>query len=91
MYRVDYDRADTHVPANPERTAAGQTNPFCVYYREFRTRPEMERWLNRQPCVQRQIWHSWMSREHNRRLLAQKKALIARPAEQPDTQLSLFA
>ena len=45
LYVVDYDEASTHIPAHPERTAMGNTNPFSVYYREFPSRPAMEQLL----------------------------------------------
>ncbi len=91
LYVVDYDEASTHIPAHPERTAMGNTNPFSVYYREFPSRPAMEQWLKRQSWELRQQWRSWMSVERNRRLLRQHTSLVEYRAAAQDLQPSLFA
>ena len=39
FYYVDAENSRTHIPEHPERTVFGGSNPFSVYYREFRPAP----------------------------------------------------
>lgn len=91
-YSVDCDIASAHIPAHPERTVIGQTNPYSVYFREFSSRHEMERWFKRQSWEDKQLWSPWMASLANRRLLARSKSRRTRLVRTPACeQQSLFA
>ncbi len=91
IYSVAYDMATAHIPAHPDRTVVGQTNPFCVYFREFSSRKEMERWFRRQSWEDRQQWNPWMASAANRMLLARKNQTRSRRTQPAASeQQSLF-
>jgi len=69
-YSVACDKAPAHIPAHPDRTAVGQTNPFFTYFREFSSRQAMERWFRRQSWQDRQEWSPWMASASNRQNFA---------------------
>ncbi len=91
-YSVDCERAATHIPAHPDRTVVGCTNPYSVYYREFSSRQEMERWFRRQSWQDKQQWCPWMASSSNRRLLARSSHRRPLPSQLALCgQQSLFA
>jgi len=74
IFVVDVIDVGSFVPAHPERTAFDSTNPMVVYYREFDSRREMDRWHKRQSWEQKRTWRPWMASEANRRLLVKSNA-----------------
>ncbi len=90
FYYVDAEKSRTHIPQHPERTVFGGTNPFSIYYQEFRTRAAMTLWLRHQSWESRREWRTWMSVERNRILLARQTSLLRRQSASPDIQPSLF-
>ena len=90
FYYVDAEKSRTHIPQHPERTVFGGTNPFSIYYREFRTRAAMTLWLRHQSWESRREWRTWMSVERNRIILARQTSLLRRQSASPDIQPSLF-
>lgn len=90
FYYVDAEKSRTHIPEHPERTVFGGSNPFSIYYREFRSRPAMTLWLRHQSWESRREWRAWMSVENNRILLAKHTSLLRQQSVSSEIQPSLF-
>lgn len=90
-YGVDFDEADKHMPAHPERTVVGGTNPFTVYFREFSTRAAMVRWFSRQSWSEKQEWSPWLKSKYRQHLPSNKPRRPRRASEAECEQQSLFA